>query len=96
MKKYLIFLIIPFILACSTRTEFVYPEIPELQEPPVVKDYELKQIKINKTKYFALTEENAKILSENWIHYKKWSETNYELLKSLKSMNKDKTNKEIK
>lgn len=85
MKYFLILISCLVITGCSAvKVEFVYPSIPELQEPPKVEDYNLQLIRINNTEYYALTEEDARILSENWILFRKWSETNFELLKTLK------------
>lgn len=88
IKKFLLALI-PFIfIGCTAvRTEFVYPEIPDIKEPPITQDYNLTVIKINNIEYYSLSPEDAKILSENWIKFKSWAETNYELLKIIK--NKD-------
>ncbi|MGI7717383.1 hypothetical protein ACNGMK_09070 [Campylobacter coli] len=87
-KKFLLALI-PFIfMGCTTvRTEFIYSKIPDVKEPPTTQDYNLTVIKINNIEYYSLSPEDAKILSENWIKFKSWAETNYELLKIIK--NKD-------
>lgn len=87
-KKFLLALI-PFIfIGCaSVKTEFIYPKIPDIKEPPITQDYNLTVIKINNVEYYSLGSEDAKILSENWIKFKSWAETNYELLKIIK--NKD-------
>ncbi|EAI0948211.1 hypothetical protein E1I37_09780 [Campylobacter coli] len=87
-KKFLLTLI-PFIfIGCaSVKTEFIYPKIPDIKEPPITQDYNLTVIKINNVEYYSLSSEDAKILSENWIKFKSWAETNYELLKIIK--NKD-------
>ena len=47
-------------------------------------EYKLNLIEINSNKFYSLTVEDARKLSENWIKYKMWAETNYELLKHIK------------
>ena len=87
-KTFLFPLIVLFFTGCaSVKTEFIYPEIPDILEPPATQDYNLSVIKINNIEYYSLSPEDAKILSENWIRFKSWAETNYELLKIIK--NKD-------
>ena len=87
-KTFLFPLIVLFFTGCaSVKTEFIYPEIPDILEPPATQDYNLSVIKINNIEYYSLSPEDAKNLSENWIRFKSWAETNYELLKIIK--NKD-------
>lgn len=87
-KTFLLALIALIFIGCTTvRTEYIYPEMPDIKEPPETRDYNLSIIKINNTEYYSLSPEDAKILSENWVKFKSWAETNYELLKVIK--NKD-------
>ena len=87
-KTFLFPLIVLFFTGCaSVKTEFIYPEILDISEPPATQDYNLSVIKINNIEYYSLSPEDAKILSENWIRFKSWAEANYELLKIIK--NKD-------
>ena len=47
-KTFLFPLIVLFFTGCaSVKTEFIYPEIPDISEPPVTQDYNLSIIKIN-------------------------------------------------
>lgn len=87
-KTFLFPLIVLIFVGCApAKIEFVYPEIPDISEPPLTQDYNLSVIKINNIEYYSLSPDDAKILSENWIRFKSWAETNYELLKIIK--NKD-------
>lgn len=81
-----------FLNGC-TKTEIIYkyPEIPNLISKPQAQDYNVSMAEINNINYYVLTEEDAKILSENWIRYKAYAEANEELLETIKNYNANKT-----
>lgn len=78
-----------FLIGCSTK-EYIYkyPEIPAPLEKPKFNDYNVSSVEINGVNYFVLTERDAEILSQNWIKYKNFSETNYKILKDLNASKK--------
>lgn len=78
-----------FFVGCSTK-EYIYkyPEIPAPLEKPKFNDYNVSSVEINGQNYFVLTERDAEILSQNWIKYKNFSETNYKILKDLNASKK--------
>lgn len=82
---FITFIIFCFLTGCSTtRYVYVYPELPDLKEQPQGQEYKLKMVKINNINYYCLTPNDSKILVENWLNYKNWSEINYEILKKYK------------
>lgn len=87
MKYIYFFIFILFFAGCtSVKTEFVQSQIPDIHPQPQYIPYELKLIEINNKKFYSLTEKDAKNLSENWINYKAWAEYNFEVLKSIKEV----------
>lgn len=91
MKKLLWASAIGFIFLGCSKTEIVYkyPEIPNPLTKPVAQDYNVSMAEINNINYYILTEEDAKILSENWIRYKAYAEGNEALLQTIKNYKKE-------
>lgn len=90
MKKYSLLLIILIALSfsgCSEKIQKVYvkPEIPKPFQRPQGKDFEVFLLKMDGKIFYSLSEKDAEILSENWIYYKNWAESNYNLLLSLRN-----------
>ena len=55
-KTFLFPLIVLFFTGCaSVKTEFIYPEILDISEPPATQDYNLSVIKINNIEYYSLS-----------------------------------------
>ena len=71
---------------CVPLTKYVYIEhnVSDAIEKPTPREFELIVLNINDQYFYAMTEDNAKIFSTNWIEYKHWAETNYKLLKNAK------------
>jgi hypothetical protein len=74
-----------FLTACTT-TKYIYkyPEIPAGFPRPIVSDYNVSIIEFNDVQFYALTPEDARTLSENWINYKAYSEANEKLLREIR------------
>lgn len=74
------------IFAACTSTKYIYkyPEIPAGIPKPLARDYNLSLIEFNEQQFYALTPEDAKTLSENWINYKAYSEANERLLQEIR------------
>lgn len=86
MKLFLTSILFSFLLiGCGApKTEFIHAKLPDIPKKPEMSEYKLNLIEINSNKFYSLTVEDARKLSENWIKYKMWAETNYELLKHIK------------
>ena len=89
MKKYslLLILIALSFTGCSEKIQKVYvkPEIPKPFQRPQGKDFEVFLLKMDNKIFYSLSEKDAEILSENWVYYKNWAESNYNLLLSLRN-----------
>lgn len=80
------FVIFAILLTACTSTKYIYkyPEIPAGIPKPLARDYNLSLIEFNEQQFYALTPEDAKTLSENWINYKAYSEANERLLQEIR------------
>lgn len=65
------------------ETHYIKQAIPEPQAKPKGSDFQLLQIEFNGKTYYAVEEEQGKLLSLNWLMYKEWAEGNYEVLNKL-------------
>ena len=75
-----------FLLTACTSTRYIYkyPEIPAGIPKPYAQDYNISLIEFNEQQFYALTPEDAKKLSENWINYKAYAEANERLLQEIR------------
>ena len=87
MKYLLLFFTLIFV-ACGTKTTYIKSDIPEPFEKIEPKEYQFSLINVNDKYYYCLTEQDALNLSNNWIHYRNYSDSNYKLLKSLRKSTK--------
>lgn len=74
---------------------YIHRNIPEPVEPPKFVEYNVQLVTIDDTEYFLLDKENMNKLALNWLDYKRFAETNYDILKDLhkKYINKIKNDK---
>ena len=81
MKKYCLLLVVLALsfTGCSEKIQKVYvkPEIPKPFQRPQGKDFNVFLLKMDNKIFYSL--------SENWIYYKNWAESNYNLLLSLRN-----------
>ena len=89
IRKYLnlfigIILGISVISCSSTKYIYKYPEIPAGIPKPLYRDYNLSLVEFNNQQFYALSPEDAKTLSENWINYKAYAEANERLLQEIR------------
>jgi len=66
-----------------TKYKYINKPIPKIQNKPKAEKYKVIGVKLNNKEYYCTDRINASILSNNWIEYREWSESNYNLLKSL-------------
>lgn len=80
---------------CATTQVYTPQYIPEPVEPPKFVEYNVQLVTIDDTEYFLLDKENMNKLALNWLDYKRFAETNYDILKDLhkKYINKIKNDK---
>ena len=81
--KYIIIAL--FLAGCSTKPVYnnIYKDL-QIQPKPVAKPYELKYVKFNKHSGYFISDADAKIMAQNWVYFKNWSEYNYNLLLKIK------------
>lgn len=94
LKHIMILLLISvFFTACvSTQpviTKVVYrdKQCPAPKPKPNFTKYEVLMLKINGKEFYALQKSEAIKLITNWISYKSWAETNYNLMKTSIDVN---------
>lgn len=89
MKTIILTLLALFLIGCSnTEKLYVYPTIPDNLPKPEAQDYNVSMVEINQIEYYILTQEDARILSENWIKYKAYTEGTEELLNQIRNLSK--------
>ena len=86
MKSIIYTIILALFLTACTETKYVYkyPEIPAGIPKPTASDYNVSIIEFNDRQFYALTPEDARVLSENWINYKAYAEANEKLLQEIR------------
>lgn len=88
--KTLLLLISLLFIGCTPKveyiyeTKYVYQELPPLPAKPKNPEVEFKVIQFNDQEMVCLTKGDAFQLGQNWTDYRVWSETNFEILYSLK------------
>jgi hypothetical protein len=77
----------PCIPEIQIQDKLIYLDkpIPEIQEPPIALKYKVEYIKYNDVTYYQLTLEDGEILKLNYERYKSWAQTNYKIIKTLKT-----------
>nr|DAR72497.1 MAG TPA: TRAF PROTEIN, TRAO PROTEIN, TRAN ADHESION, BACTERIAL SECRETION.5A [Caudoviricetes sp.] len=89
MKKFILILFSILIAGCSFNSpELKQIELPKPYEKPIPQEYNVQIIEFDSQKFYCLSPQNARILSLNWLEYKSWAESNYDLLNFLNSLNK--------
>lgn len=68
---------------CATTQVYTPSYVPEPVEPPKFVEYNVQLVTIDDTEYFLLDKENMNKLALNWLDYKRFAETNYDILKNL-------------
>lgn len=89
MKKiYLVVIIAILLTGCNnvqpvvTKVQYRDKQCPVPKQKPDFTKYEVLILKINDKEFYALQKSEAIKLITNWISYKSWAETNYNLMKT--------------